>query len=58
VLYLASLPFGWMSYRNHARKDAEERALASPQSASAAGAEPHSSVVGEPGDEDRPTTRH
>src|SRR6476469_6670712 len=31
VLYLASLPFGWMSYRNHARKDAEERAAASPQ---------------------------
>jgi CDP-diacylglycerol--serine O-phosphatidyltransferase len=61
VLYLASLPFGWMSYRNHARKDAEERALASPQNASAADAETHSSGMGgeHAGDEqDRPTTRH
>ena len=57
VLYLASLPFGWMSYRNHARKDAEERAAASPQ-ASAAGAEPDSSVVAEQPQENRPTTRH
>jgi CDP-diacylglycerol--serine O-phosphatidyltransferase len=59
VAYLASLPFGWMSYRNHARKDAEERALASPRPASAAGAEQHSPVTGEHADdEDRPTTRH
>jgi CDP-diacylglycerol--serine O-phosphatidyltransferase len=61
VLYLVSLPFGWMSYRNHARKDAEERALASPQNASAADAETHSSGMGgeHAGDEqDRPTTRH
>jgi CDP-diacylglycerol--serine O-phosphatidyltransferase len=57
VLYLASLPFGWMSYRNHARKDAEERAAASPQ-VSAAGAEPDSSVVAEQPQENRPTTRH
>jgi CDP-diacylglycerol--serine O-phosphatidyltransferase len=58
VLYLGSLPFGWLSYRNHARKDAEERAAASQPHAPAAGAEPHSSVVGEQAGEDRPTTRH
>ena len=61
VLYLASLPFGWMSYRNHARKDADERALASPQNASAADAETHSSGMGGEhagSEQDRPTTRH
>ena len=61
VLYLASLPFGWASYRNHARKDALETA-AVPQPPATSAAEPGSPEVpasDAPGAGDvRPTTRH
>jgi CDP-diacylglycerol--serine O-phosphatidyltransferase len=63
VIYLGSLPFGWMSYRNHARKDAAESAAASgpqPQPAASA-AEPPAPNIDTPeraADDIRPTTRH
>jgi CDP-diacylglycerol--serine O-phosphatidyltransferase len=61
VLYLVSLPFGWMSYRNHARKDALETASAArPPAASAAEPGPEDvPAIDAPGTGDvRPTTRH
>jgi CDP-diacylglycerol---serine O-phosphatidyltransferase len=58
VLYLASLPFGVLSYRKHARRDA--RAAAGPKIEAAPSPEPPSSVVPfEPGaGEDERPTRH
>jgi CDP-diacylglycerol--serine O-phosphatidyltransferase len=38
ILYLASLPFGWMAYRQYQRKDAEAAAAKAAQST----AKPHS----------------
>jgi CDP-diacylglycerol--serine O-phosphatidyltransferase len=60
VLYLASLPFGLMSYRDHARKMAAEGAAVSQPPSSASPGEPQGPVVDapeSPGDI-RPNTRH
>jgi CDP-diacylglycerol--serine O-phosphatidyltransferase len=53
VLYLVSLPAGWKSYRDHARKAAALNAVPAnvpPPSPSS----PHASTVSEPPPDDRP----
>jgi CDP-diacylglycerol--serine O-phosphatidyltransferase len=60
LIYLGSLPFGWLSYRNHERKDAAESApVAQPHTAESA-VEPGAPAIDAPeGSGDvRPTTRH
>jgi CDP-diacylglycerol--serine O-phosphatidyltransferase len=58
LLYLASLPFGWMSYRNHQRKaEAEGGAVSQPLASEAADVDPHAPAVDGSGDIS-PTTRH
>ncbi|HEY1540902.1 MAG TPA: CDP-diacylglycerol--serine O-phosphatidyltransferase [Xanthobacteraceae bacterium] len=56
VGYLASLPFGWLSYRDHARRDAEAAAATAAASPSPAGValEPPPSVS-ERDDDERPS---
>jgi CDP-diacylglycerol--serine O-phosphatidyltransferase len=58
LVYLGSLPFGWMSYRQYLRKDAEAAAA----KATHAAAQPHPAEaapvhagLGQTDDEDRPT---
>jgi CDP-diacylglycerol--serine O-phosphatidyltransferase len=54
VLYLASLPAGWKSYRDHARKAAA--AVTTPGDvAPASPAQPFPPMVSEPDPNDRPT---
>jgi CDP-diacylglycerol--serine O-phosphatidyltransferase len=56
VLYLLSLPAGWKSYRDHARKAAAASAVTAPTNvASAASASPFAPVVSEADEEERPT---
>lgn len=60
LLYLASLPFGWLSYRNYERKDAAgDTSIPQPHGATVA-AEPQAPAVdpAERADDQRPTTRH
>jgi CDP-diacylglycerol--serine O-phosphatidyltransferase len=60
LIYLGSLPFGWLSYRSHQRKDAAEMpAVAQPPSAASA-VEPGAPAIDAPegAGEVRPTTRH
>ncbi len=55
IAYLASLPFGWLSYRDYERRDAEAAAAAA--SATPAGAVPgemHTPPAAEPDDDERP----
>jgi CDP-diacylglycerol--serine O-phosphatidyltransferase len=59
VIYLASLPLGWMSYRNYERRDA---AATQAGAAAQAHAGEHESVPGEtqslsPGPSDQPRER-
>lgn len=57
LLYLASLPFGWLSYREYERKDTVDGLPASQSGQAATPAlEPRSSAIDPPGrtDEDRP----
>jgi len=60
VIYLASLPFGWLSYRDYVRKDALAAGTAATASAPAGDAPPSSDAAApaagtEPGTErDRP----
>jgi len=57
LCYLASLPFGWMSYQRRAAGDAA--AVAQPQPAAQAGElTPPAIGMAEPAADDRPTTRH
>jgi CDP-diacylglycerol--serine O-phosphatidyltransferase len=57
LCYLASLPFGWMSYQRRAAGDAA--AVAQPQTAAqAAELTPPAIGMAEPAADDRPTTRH
>jgi CDP-diacylglycerol---serine O-phosphatidyltransferase len=60
VIYLGSLPFGWLSYRNHERKSALENASAAPPQAATSAVEPGAAAIDAP---ERPddvgaTTRH
>jgi CDP-diacylglycerol--serine O-phosphatidyltransferase len=60
LIYLGSLPLGWLSYRNHKRKDAAESApVAQPHTAASAD-EPVAPIIDAPegAGEVRPTTRH
>jgi CDP-diacylglycerol--serine O-phosphatidyltransferase len=47
VLYLASLPFGWMSYRDHVRRDAEAKGLAQIEAQSAGPPESRADTAGD-----------
>jgi CDP-diacylglycerol--serine O-phosphatidyltransferase len=60
VAYLASLPFGWMSYREHERKAAADvAAVPTPETSGGAAAQrPSGFEASERGDEERPSTRH
>jgi CDP-diacylglycerol--serine O-phosphatidyltransferase len=60
IAYLASLPFGWLSYRDYERRDAEAAAAAASaaNAASAAGGEPDHAVAPPPSDDERPTSVH
>jgi CDP-diacylglycerol--serine O-phosphatidyltransferase len=58
LVYLGSLPFGWMSYRQYLRKDAEAAAAKASHAAaqpSAAEPAPVHAGLGQTDDEDRPT---
>ncbi len=56
VLYLLSLPAGWKSYRDHARRAAAASAATTPANvASAASASPYAPAVSEADEEERPT---
>ena len=54
LLYLLSLPAGWKSYRDHARKAAEPAATASAGAAPATPASPFAPVVSEADEDERP----
>ncbi|HLH90195.1 MAG TPA: CDP-diacylglycerol--serine O-phosphatidyltransferase [Xanthobacteraceae bacterium] len=57
IAYLASLPFGWLSYRDHERRDAEAAASAASAGAAAAGVTPAATAAvppPEPDDDERP----
>jgi CDP-diacylglycerol--serine O-phosphatidyltransferase len=60
LIYLGSLPFGWLSYRSHERKDAAERAPIAQPSRAASAVEPGAPAIDAPegAGEVRPTTRH
>ncbi|MGZ3309862.1 MAG: CDP-diacylglycerol--serine O-phosphatidyltransferase [Xanthobacteraceae bacterium] len=55
VLYLLSLPAGWKSYRDHARKAAASAVTAPANVASAGPASPFAPVVSEADEDERPT---
>ena len=58
LAYIASLPFGWMSYRQHMRKDAEAAAAKAANAAthpSVGATPPVHPVVAHTDEEDRPT---
>jgi CDP-diacylglycerol--serine O-phosphatidyltransferase len=55
IAYLASLPFGWLSYRDYERRDAEAAAASA---ASGAGEGPDQAVAPPPSDDDRPASLH
>jgi len=55
VLYLLSLPAGWKSYRDHARKLAASAAAPSANVAPAGPASPFAPVVSEADEDERPT---
>jgi CDP-diacylglycerol--serine O-phosphatidyltransferase len=60
LIYLGSLPFGWLSYRSHERKDAAERAPVAQPPTGASAVEPGAPGIDAPegSGEVRPTTRH
>jgi CDP-diacylglycerol--serine O-phosphatidyltransferase len=60
LAYLASLPFGWLSYRNHARKSALESATVPQPQPAGPGVEPDAPTIDAPerADDIRPNTRH
>jgi len=55
VLYLLSLPAGWKSYRDHARKAAASAVTAPANVAPAGPASPFAPVVSEADEDERPT---
>ena len=55
LAYLAGLPFGWLSYRDYERRDAEAAAASA---GSGAGEGPDQAVVPPPSDDDRPASLH
>jgi CDP-diacylglycerol---serine O-phosphatidyltransferase len=57
LAYLASLPFGWLSYRDYERRDAEAAAAAAAGAAPAGDAPDHTALPQSPDDE-RPPSVH
>jgi CDP-diacylglycerol--serine O-phosphatidyltransferase len=60
LIYLGTLPFGWLSYRSHQRRDAAENAPVAPPPTAASAVEPGAPAIDAPegAGEVRPTTRH
>ena len=54
LAYLASLPFGWLSYRDYERRDAEAAAAAASAAASAAAGTPDHTRPPQSPDDERP----
>src|SRR5215813_6005494 len=55
IAYLASLPFGWLSYRDYQRRDAEAAAAAAASTAGSTGERLDQAVAPPPSDDQRPT---
>jgi CDP-diacylglycerol--serine O-phosphatidyltransferase len=55
LAYLASLPFGWLSYRDYERRDAEAAAAAAAAAAPAGDAPDHTLPPPSPDDEHPPS---
>jgi CDP-diacylglycerol--serine O-phosphatidyltransferase len=58
LLYLASLPFGWLSYREYQRKDAKGPLVPQPPTSTAALEQPSSPAETPERGEDGRLTRH
>jgi len=58
IAYLASLPFGWLSYRDYQRRDAEAAAAAAASTAGSTGERLDQAVAPPPSDDQRPTSLH
>ena len=58
IAYLASLPFGWLSYRDYQRRDAEAAAAAAASAAGSTGERLDQAVAPPPSDDQRPTSLH
>src|SRR5262252_888456 len=58
LAYLASLPFGWLSYRDYQRRDAEAAAAAAASTAGSTGERLDQAVAPPPSDDQRPTSLH
>ena len=58
IAYLASLPFGWLSYKEYERRDAEAAAAATANAAGATGDALEPSAAPPPPDDERPPSLH